>query len=282
MIKAEFLDYLNFEGRYQRNNKAKGRKNLRCYPSCRSTGHVKTGFCGRPVRIKVTYDTQAAEAIDILAFAQFRVCTSPASSDVLLGTAMPFAEIVNRSRGTSHNPGGKALNPWFPGVIVSTTSDQNSAVAAFSFNAASKGWHYAWQSHRMTRETRHCLHVFILTARREGRSTSMKFKCVVELFSPSFDMCSRQKQRSKVGDEKEEEAGALAQRMMTNTSRHWMGCKVPSPLPNNGPMSPSPSGQMTSLTDQIDTIADRSGSKCGVTTQGKYSGSRTDTCSSCC
>jgi hypothetical protein len=122
---------------------------------------------------------------------------------VLLGTAMPFAEIVNRSRGTSHNPGGKALNPWFPGVIVSTTSDQNNVVLTFSFNEGSQGWHYAWQSHRMTRQTRHCLHVFILAARRDEQST---FTCVVELFSPSFDIFCRRKRTRDEDDEETAES----------------------------------------------------------------------------
>jgi hypothetical protein len=191
MIKAEFLEYHRFVGRYQRNNKAKGRKNLRCYPSCRSSGHVTTGFCGRPVQINVTYDAAAADAVDILAFAQFRVCPSPASAEVLLGSSFPFDEIVNRSRGTSHNPGGKALNPWFPGVVLDTKAVNSQTVTVtFSFNEGNQGWHYAWQSHRMTRQTRHCLHVFVLAARRDQQTS---FTCVVELFSPSFDIFCRRK-----------------------------------------------------------------------------------------
>jgi hypothetical protein len=81
--------------------------------------------------------------------------------------------IVHRSRGTSHHRGYKALsNSWFLGAIVtsSTTADQNKVVVAFSFNEDNQGWHYAWQSHPMARQTKHCLHVFILAARREERS----------------------------------------------------------------------------------------------------------------
>jgi hypothetical protein len=28
----------------------KGRKNLRCFPHCRERGHVKSGFCGAPLK----------------------------------------------------------------------------------------------------------------------------------------------------------------------------------------------------------------------------------------
>jgi hypothetical protein len=105
MIRADFLGFNLFGGRYQRNNKAKGRKNLRCCPSCRSTGHVKYGLCGRTVRINFACGAKAAEELDILAFAQFRVC-SPATTGVLLGSTFPFTDIVHRSRGTSHSRGG--------------------------------------------------------------------------------------------------------------------------------------------------------------------------------
>ena len=51
----ELLDKEMFMTQYQRNNKAKAKKNLRCFPACRHEGHVPAGFCGRAIRVKVTY-----------------------------------------------------------------------------------------------------------------------------------------------------------------------------------------------------------------------------------
>ena len=48
VISMAFADAGAFSTRYQRNNKAKGRKNLRCFPACRAEGHVLKGYCGRP------------------------------------------------------------------------------------------------------------------------------------------------------------------------------------------------------------------------------------------
>ena len=58
MISARFADDQRFCDHYKRNNKAKGRKNLRCFPDCRLTGHVKTGYCGRPVICEVAGDVR--------------------------------------------------------------------------------------------------------------------------------------------------------------------------------------------------------------------------------
>jgi hypothetical protein len=69
-MQAQFVEPELFTGHYQRNNKAKGRKNLRCYPACRPTGHVDTGYCGRPVSVKVEYD-DASNSLELMAFAEF-------------------------------------------------------------------------------------------------------------------------------------------------------------------------------------------------------------------
>lgn len=42
-----------FAPKYQRTNKAAGKKNLRCFPHHRAGGHRDTGFCGAPVKIRV-------------------------------------------------------------------------------------------------------------------------------------------------------------------------------------------------------------------------------------
>ena len=101
MIQAKFCKQ-RFCDQYKRNNKAKGRKNLRCFPDCRRSGHVKTGYCGR---------------------------------------------------GIGHIPGEKALHPWFPESVTSSTIESNYVYTIFSFNKGNQGWHCAWASQRMTLTT---------------------------------------------------------------------------------------------------------------------------------
>ena len=52
-VSARFAAGTRFADHYKRNNKTKGRKNLRCFPDCRLAGHVKTGYCGRPVECDI-------------------------------------------------------------------------------------------------------------------------------------------------------------------------------------------------------------------------------------
>ena len=39
--------------KYVRNNRGSGRKNLRCFPKCTTSGHVKRGYCGNSISIIV-------------------------------------------------------------------------------------------------------------------------------------------------------------------------------------------------------------------------------------
>jgi hypothetical protein len=105
-----------------------------------------------------------------------------------------FADIIARSRGTGHHPSEKALHPWFPGSVSKSTFDasRNNVKTNFCFNLGNQGWHYAWQSHRMTCSTEHELHIFILAA----PSHSTNFTCMCELSSPPFDMHYRRKRNS--------------------------------------------------------------------------------------
>jgi hypothetical protein len=191
MISAKFSDEQHFCDHYKRNNKGKGRKNLRCFPDCRSTGHVKTGYCGRPVACEVSYDAAAAKDLDLMAFCEFRPEGFESPCGVRLGKTFAFADIIARSRGTGHHSSEKALHPWFPGSVVKSSFDPelNQVQTNFSFNLGNQGWHYAWQSHRMTSATKHELHVFLLAA----PSHSTNFTCMCELSSPGFDIHYRRK-----------------------------------------------------------------------------------------
>ena len=195
-VSARFAAGTRFADHYKRNNKTKGRKNLRCFPDCRLAGHVKTGYCGRPVECDVTYDAVAANDLNIMAFCEFLDDGKPGTT---VGRTFQFSEIVTNSRGTGHNPGDSALHPWFPGAVIASSIDSQKGLVntQFAFNKAKQGWHYAWQSHGPRghgsgRSTKHTLHIFILA----GHKTSSLFTCVCELSSPTFEVHCRRKRTS--------------------------------------------------------------------------------------
>jgi hypothetical protein len=66
MISAKFSENQCLEPQYMRNNKAKGRKNLRCFPQCRPKGHFAGGYCGRPVHCDVSYDATATKDLELV------------------------------------------------------------------------------------------------------------------------------------------------------------------------------------------------------------------------
>jgi hypothetical protein len=195
----QFLNPQQFRDEYQRNNKAKGRKNLRCFPACREHGHVDTGYCGRPIMASLKYDPNQVRDLDIISFAEFRPYDRNTGHQVALGQVYQLSDIVRFSRGasgTGQNAEEKALNPWFPGSVIDTESqvEENWVRTTFAFNQTNQGWHYAWQSHRMTRDTKHCLHVFVLA----GSKSNGAFTVVSDIISPPFQIyCRRKREKSE-------------------------------------------------------------------------------------
>jgi hypothetical protein len=225
---ASFAADQHFCEYYKRNNKGKGRKNLRCFPDCRTTGHVATGYCGRPVIVDISYDCAAAKDLDLMAFCEVRtsnVSHAP-TSGVSLGKNYAFSEILEQSRGTGHNPGEKALHPWFPGFVLKSHIDPTSSRVSttFSFNYRNQGWHYAWQA-QSRQNTKHELHVFILA----GSKHSAYFTCVCELTSPTFDVHCRRKVTMVQENAKMEAQEALDSLSTSNTPLKRPASELSSP-----------------------------------------------------
>jgi hypothetical protein len=66
-ISASFDNSL-FVEKYQRNNKQKGLKNLRCFPTC-SPRHKESGYCGRPAELRVAHPP--GDSAHLACFAHF-------------------------------------------------------------------------------------------------------------------------------------------------------------------------------------------------------------------
>jgi hypothetical protein len=187
-----------FKEEYQRNNKANGRKNIRCFPDCSENGHVCTGYCGQPVKVSLTHDPGSDQSLEVIVFAEFRKHAKPAEGfNVKIGNTYSHEDIMRYSReeGAAQERG---LSPWFPATVFGsqicgsqTRSREDEGFTSFCFNQSNQGWHYAWQSHRMTRDTKHVLHAFALA----GTKSSGTFAVVAEVCSPPFRLFCRRKRR---------------------------------------------------------------------------------------
>jgi hypothetical protein len=141
----------------------------------------------------MNYDCHVAKELDIMAFCELRPVTEAQDvARVALGSVYAFADIVERSRGTRHNPGDKVNRPWFPGVMLKSDTDSgaNKVHATFSFNHKNQGWNYAWfqaQKKLSVKFVQHELHMFILA----GPRNTSEFTVVCELSSSSFNLRSR-------------------------------------------------------------------------------------------
>ena len=111
IVSIDFKDKLR--DYYQRNNKAKGRKHLRCFPGCKQSGHVDNNYCGRPVLVDVTYRMSGASGLqaapELVTFVEFR----------------PLAQEPSIKSGESTSVIGEF---WIPGVVTAATDEGDGLV----------------------------------------------------------------------------------------------------------------------------------------------------------
>jgi hypothetical protein len=154
VLHMDFTEKSDFTDSYQRNNKAKGRKNLRCFPSCRHEGHIQAGYCGRPVVVRVSYGADQAHGMELLPCAEF--VTEDEPSSVLVGQPTTLAEVI----------ANKQSGKWFTGTNVGSINSNVCGMTVttmmVAFNKDNQGWNYTWHSHRQKKDTKHLLRVFLL------------------------------------------------------------------------------------------------------------------------
>jgi len=173
-LSAEFIGP-KFSDKYQRNNKRGGLKNLRCFPAC-SPGHKERGFCGLPVKVRVT----TCKHEGLIAFAQFSQVPEPLEFN--MGRFYSKSTIMSQVRTSDE--------PQKPFILAEATG--NSARGLFfEFNKRRKGWHYGWTANKHSCNTQHCLRVFVM---RETASNEL-LRCEFVLSSNPFVLYCRRRRR---------------------------------------------------------------------------------------
>lgn len=188
-----FQNASQWTGRYQRNNKRSGLKNLRCFPYC-SDAHRLRGFCGR----EVVLQSQNADSSPLYSWAEF--CKvgddeSPASSKggkkkISVGDEVSASDVAQRARTKTD-----AFKPWYIGEPVGGEESRTSNVVSFEYNKAKKGWNYGWVANKHTCDSLHVLRAYVFK-----RLPSGSFKCLGIVDSPEFTLFCRRRQRHNLAN----------------------------------------------------------------------------------
>ena len=177
---------------YQRNNKSKGQKNLRCFPSCCVGFGHQEGFCGQSVTITLTLPKEHPAALDpscLVGIAEFAVEGSPVRAlNELLALSNPKKNMRKVLDGTGSYLEGCRL-PWRESDRVQNGEDGVHRVE-FEFNKHLKGWHYGFLGSKKTREYYHVFRAYVL----QKDANSGKHRVLAFVTSPPWQMyCRRRK-----------------------------------------------------------------------------------------
>jgi len=178
MLSGEFN--VEFQEKYQRNNKRTGQKNLRCFPTCSQPAHKPSGFCGTAVSCTV-YNLKIPNNTIVRAWGEF---VEEGTDDQLRkGEKVNIAKTVAQERSKG--------SPTLP-LLVGEVSFEGAqdGCTQIVFNRQRLGWHYHWTSTKHTCDTYHSFRVRVYF--QKYGSDSMVY--VGALKSPLFQLFSRRRQ----------------------------------------------------------------------------------------
>lgn len=178
--------------KYQRNNKSKGAKNLRCFPHCAKIGHQQS-FCGRSIKVifqysKGTIQNNNNELLAVAEFALENFSTRPAGIKLSLKDINQHGE--EASNPLSHIEGIQVRGP----EIEQYNQSDNHGAIMFEFNKTLKGWHYGFLGSKKTRDWFHNFRVYVLQKTNEKNSKDeVLYKILGSCISPQFQMYCRRR-----------------------------------------------------------------------------------------
>mmetsp|Transcript_21997 Transcript_21997/g.35311 ORF Transcript_21997/g.35311 Transcript_21997/m.35311 type:complete len:171 (-) Transcript_21997:13-525(-) len=157
--RLEFHSNIQWAQAYQRNNKANGQKNLRCFPNhCQGLGHQR-GFCGHSIVINFYYLPQSIQG-QLYSFAHFCIAdcelNSPAAAAAKgvsrerfkPGDVLSIEQVRSKIRQAD-----EPLLEYIEGLeLQDRRIDADGSVRVnFEFNRNLKGWHYGFLGSKLTR-----------------------------------------------------------------------------------------------------------------------------------
>eukprot|EP00516_Mucochytrium_quahogii_P011337 CAMPEP_0203784502 /NCGR_PEP_ID=MMETSP0100_2-20121128/499_1 /ASSEMBLY_ACC=CAM_ASM_000210 /TAXON_ID=96639 /ORGANISM=" , Strain NY0313808BC1" /LENGTH=623 /DNA_ID=CAMNT_0050686485 /DNA_START=300 /DNA_END=2168 /DNA_ORIENTATION=+ len=201
-VQVYFTENTRWRENYQRNNKSKGQKNLRCFPHCCVGFGHQDGFCGQSITVILKYVDGAVDVSNLMACAEFARADKPAhanNSQITLGQINNHGVAEDTDR-TSFIEGLRLLdrktNPLTP---------RNTRSIKFEFNRNLKGWHYGFLGSKKTRNLFHVFRVYVLekVVPQPAGATEDVYTVLSSCVSPHWQMyCRRRKGAIKQAEAK--------------------------------------------------------------------------------
>ncbi len=196
-VYVEFSDDIFWLPAYQRNNKANGQKNIRCFPNhTPGMGH-QSGWCGHAVRVNVRYNPNILSSggstqDTLIAFAEFM---EEGKKGYMIEDELSYDTLISRVR-CERDP----LLPVLQGLsTTSETLSDGSIKTAFDFNRTLKGWHYGFVGSKVTRNYYHVMRVFLMVFHQDKVTKKGSFKVVGRISSPPWQLYCRRRNKGKQG-----------------------------------------------------------------------------------
>jgi len=204
--RLEFHSNIQWAQAYQRNNKANGQKNLRCFPNhCQGLGHQR-GFCGHSIVVNFYYVPQNFKGA-LYSFAHFCIADCELNSP-----AAAAARGVSRERFQSGDiltveqvrckirQADDPLLEYIEGLeLQDRRLDGDGMVRVnFEFNRNLKGWHYGFLGSKLTRNVYHTFRAYVLELLPGANGESDRYRVLASVTSPKWKLFCRRRNRSGV------------------------------------------------------------------------------------
>lgn len=184
MSGLEFDPTLEWLDAYQRNNKANGSKNLRCFPNHTLGGH-QSGFCGRSIRVTHTYPKELDEGEIPLRCAIGMMCPTAVGNPLPKGKLFCLKTLTAGHLRSPKSP----LAAMLPGTCVVDKPGHG----VYEFNRELKGWHYGFVGSRRTKDILHTFRAYVF----EETETKGVFQVIASTQSPSWKLYCRRRNQLK-------------------------------------------------------------------------------------
>lgn len=207
--RVEFHEKVTWEPAYQRNNKANGQKNLRCFPShCEGLGHQR-GFCGRSILVNYYMDASPESGQKkLFSFGHFTIADCEIGSVIgaaakgacrdryQVGDLLPFDFVRSQIRSSEFPLGHFVQGLELPDKRKDV---QNNTIRInFEFNRNLKGWHYGFLGSKLTRNLHHIFRVYVLEQIDATPQHPAHYKVLSLCTSPDWTLYCRRRNEDSI------------------------------------------------------------------------------------
>jgi len=204
--RLEFHSNIQWAPAYQRNNKANGQKNLRCFPNhCQGLGHQR-GFCGHSIVINFFHMPHTLKG-SLYSFGHFSIDDSELDSPAAavakgvsrdrykVGDTIELAHVQSKLRQAD-----EPLLEYIEGLeLQDRRLDADGTVRVnFEFNRNLKGWHYGFLGSKLTRNVHHTFRAYVMEHVPATPKRGEHYRVLASVTSPKWKLYCRRRNRAGI------------------------------------------------------------------------------------